>query len=400
MLTPMTSAPKVCLIGTGGYGRIHLEHVLNFHRLGEIRFAAAVCLPPDIDEDLSRQLRELGCEIFFDFESLLAALPRLQLSLAIAPTPIHLHARMTTALLAAGVNVLIEKPLCATLSDAEKICALTAATNLTVAVGFQYLHAPEVRALKRRLLAGEIGRVKRIVVHGAWPRSHAYYSRNSWAGRLRVGQESVLDSPVNNAMSHFFMLMLFLAGTEEDTAARPIRMSAELYRAQRIESFDTATVSLETAAGCRLDFYGTHSSREISRPTLLIEGTGGRAEWAQDDHATLQGSESHWHVHSAPESDTRERMFRDVLARVRGEPAFICTPQLAMLHVQCVAALHEHFPIITVPETFLATEQREENVFTFVPQLDGALASAASRASNLFDAGAPWAIPAKSVNLS
>jgi predicted dehydrogenase len=396
----MTTTPKVCLIGTGGYGRVHLEHVLGFHRLGEIRFAAAVCLPPDIDEDLSRQLRELGCEIFFDFESLLAALPRLQLSLAIVPTPIHLHARMTTALLAAGVNVLIEKPLCATLADAEKICALTAATNLTVAVGFQYLHAPEVRALKRRLLAGEIGRVKRIVVHGAWPRSHAYYSRNSWAGRLRIGQEPVLDSPVNNAMSHFFMLMLFLAGAEEDTAAKPLRMSAELYRAQRIESFDTATVSLETAGGCRLDFYGTHSSREISRPTLLIEGTEGRAEWAQDDHATLHGARANWHVFSAPESDTRERMFRDVLARLRGEPTFICTPQLAMLHVQCVAALHEHFPIISIPETFLATQQREENVFTFVPRLDEALASAASRASNLFDAGAMWAIPTKSVNLT
>lgn len=395
----MTPLPKVCLIGTGGYGRIHLEHLLNFHRLGELRFAAAVCVPPEIDHEISSQLRELGCEIFFDFESLLAALPRLQLSLALVPTPIHLHARMTTALLAAGVNVLIEKPLCATLPDAEKISALATATGLTVAVGFQYLHAPEVRALKRRLLAGEIGRVKRIVVHGAWPRSHAYYSRNSWAGRLRVGQEPVLDSPVNNAMSHFFMLMLFLAGTEEDTAAKPIRMSAELYRAQRIESFDTATISLETAEGCRLDFYGTHSSREISRPTLVIEGTEGRAEWAQDDHAKIEGAHSRWHVRSAPESDTRERMYRDVLARLRGEPAFICTPELARQHVKCVAALHAHFPIISIPETSLATEHREENIFTFVPQLDEALASAATRATNLFDAGALWAIPTKSVDL-
>jgi predicted dehydrogenase len=398
LILPMTTAPRVCLVGTGGYGRVHLIHLLDFHRRGELHLAAAVCLPPDPDAETSRQLREIGCETFSDFESLLRALPRLRIDLAIVPTPIHLHARMTIGLLNAGVNVLVEKPLCATLADAEAIRSVARATGRTVAVGFQYLHAPEVRELKQRLLRGEIGRVKRIVVHGAWPRSHAYYLRNSWAGRLQVGQVPVLDSPVNNAMSHFFMLMLFLAGKEENTVATPARMTAGLYRAQRIESFDTATIRLETREGCLLDFYGTHSSREISRPSLKIEGTDGRAEWEQDDHALIQGRQPGWYFPSAPEANTRERMLRAVLARLRGEPAFICTPELAAQHVKCVNALHAHFPIIPVPEDALEDHRADDSVFTFVRGLDDALRTASRQGISLAAAGLRWTPPATTVD--
>jgi predicted dehydrogenase len=396
----MTPPLKVCLVGTGGYGRVHLQHLMDFHQRGELQLAAAVCLPPDNDPEISRQLHALHCEIFFDFESLLLALPRLGLALAILPTPIHLHARMTVALLTAGVNVLVEKPLCATLDDAERISASTRATGLTVAVGFQYLHAPEVRELKHRLLRGEIGRLKRIVVHGAWPRSHAYYARNSWAGRLHIGHEAVLDSPVNNAMSHFFMLMLFLAGAEENTSATPERMTAGLYRAQRIESFDTAAIRLETREGCQLDFYGTHSSREISRPSLKIEGTDGRAEWEQDDHALIESSHPSWYFPSAPEANTRERMLRAVLARLQGEPAFICTPELAAQHVKCVHALHTHFPIVPVPADALEDYRADDSVFTFIHGLDDALRTASQRGIGLAAAGLRWAPPPTTVTLA
>ncbi|MEQ1787795.1 MAG: hypothetical protein ABL966_12140, partial [Acidimicrobiales bacterium] len=66
------------------------------------------------------------------------------------------------------------------------------------------------------------------------------------------------------------MVMLFLAGREERGLAQPVSLGAELYRAQAIESFDTAVVRLATAAGVQLDFCGTHSSRDIGRPSLRI----------------------------------------------------------------------------------------------------------------------------------
>lgn len=386
------TGPRTALVGIGGYGRVHLRHLLDFQRRGELVLAAAVVFPPEPDTSVLAELRAGGCEIVDSFEALLAALPRLRVEFAVVPTPIHLHARMTVALLRAGVDVLVEKPLAATPTDAAFIAQEARASGRFVAVGFQYLHAPEVRALRQRLEAGAIGSLRRLVVHAAWPRSHAYYTRNAWAGRLKVGQDWVFDSPVSNAMSHFLMVMLFLAGRSAAELAQPIQLTAELYRAQDIESFDTAVMHLKTAEGVRLDFYGTHSSRTVGRPSLSIEGTTGSAEWVQDSHARLKGPGGDWEQRAAPESDTRERMLREVLASRRGEPARVCTVEMAAAHVRCIAGLHEAAPITPIPAEYLTRHILDGQVFTYVPQLDTLLAGAAKSGQRLAEAGAPWGV--------
>lgn len=384
--------PRVALVGIGGYGRVHLAHLRESQRRGELVLAAAVAFPAAEADAEAAALRAEGCVVVGRLEELLAAAAGLALDLAIVCTPIHWHARMTIALLRAGLDVLVEKPLAATAVDAAAIAAAARATGRRVAVGFQYLHAPEIGALKRRLLAGEIGAPRRLVVQAAWPRSHAYYARNDWAGRLRLGDDWVLDSPVSNAMSHFLMLMFFLADDTADGVAEPRRVRAELYRAQAIESFDTAVLGFETAAGVRLDFYGTHSSAEVGRPSLRIEGAAGWAEWVPDRHARLRGPGGAWEQRAAPEADTRERMLRAVLAWRRGAAAFVCTPTLAATHVRCVEEMHGATPIRAIPPAARRTAERDGEWFTHVPGLAEGLAEAARRGTGLADVGIPWAV--------
>lgn len=392
--------PRVGLIGLSGYALVHLQHLREMHERGEIVLAAVVALPPDQTGLHAQRLRAQGCVVLEDLEGLLAQQAQLRLDLVIVPTPIHLHARMTIALVRAGLHVLVEKPLAATNEEAKAIMAEAAAAKRTVAVGFQYLHAPEVVALKARLAAGAIGRLQRLVVHAAWPRSHAYYTRNAWAGRLRSHEDWVLDSPLSNAMSHFFMVMLALAGDGPGVFARPVRIEAELYRAQAIESFDTAAVRMVTAEGVQLDFYGTHSSQEISRPSLRVMGESGAAEWVQDRFAAILGAEENWEQAAFPESATRETMLRDILAHLRGEPAAICTPADAAIHVQCVAALHAEVPISSIAPAHLALREEGEQVFTFVPGLDAPFARAAAHGLTLAQAGLPWATPPRGTSLA
>ncbi len=38
------SLPRVALIGASGYSRVHLEHLIDLHRRGEIVLAAAVVI--------------------------------------------------------------------------------------------------------------------------------------------------------------------------------------------------------------------------------------------------------------------------------------------------------------------------------------------------------------------
>lgn len=390
--------PKVCLVGVGGYARVHLRHLVDFHRRGLLQFAGAVSLPSDLDAETSTMLEACGTRKFGSFAELRAALPELGADLVILPTPIHLHAPMATSLLEAGVHVLVEKPLAATVQELDALLRAERATQRVLAVGFQYLHAPEVRALKAALDAGAIGRIRRMSVHTAWPRGHAYYTRNNWAGRLRADGTAVFDSPVTNAMSHFVMLMLFLAGRSPTEPAVPERVTAELYRAQPIESFDTCVLHY-VANGTRFDFYGTHSSREIGRPSLQIQGTEGNAEWVQDSHASIECGGTRRVYTGGPESGTREQMLRDVLARVRGETAFTCTAAMAGAHVHSVAALHERGTIVDVPASFVKQRDEDGQIFTYVENLDQPLLDASRRGVGLREAGVPWAVAPQTIEL-
>lgn len=389
--------PRVALIGVSGYSRVHLDHLLELHARRELILAAAVVINAEEEQEVCARLRALSCKLFPQLDALIASAGSMSLDLCIVPTPIHLHVPQTLALLRAGINVLVEKPLAANVTEAQRVVAATRETGRFVAVGFQYLHAPEVNFLKKRLLAGEIGAIRRISTYVAWPRSHQYYSRNAWAGKLHVADGFVLDSPVTNAMAHFFMLLIYFAGQSDSAGASVTDMSAELYRAQQIESFDTAALTLRTASGCVLDFYGTHSSREIVRPMLQVEGTAGAAEWIQDTRATLKNSSGQFEFPAPPESVVRETMLRDVLARWRGEARFVCTPELALEHVRCVAALHDQVPIQQIPEGWRRLRQEEDESFTFVDGLDDVLGSAFAKRVGLRVAGAAWATEQKRV---
>lgn len=382
---------RVVLVGTSGYGAVHLDLLRTFARRGELRLVAAVVFQRNAT--LEAELVAEGCRVFATFDELMRAWPGLEADLCVLPTPLHLHVPMASALLRAGTHVLVEKPIASTVAGADTLARLAAEHRRTLAVGFQYLHAPEVRELKRRLLAGEIGRLERVVVRVLWPRSHAYYQRNAWAGRARVGDDWVLDSPVSNAMSHFLLLMLFLAGEAPESAAAPVALKAELYRAQAIETFDTAVLRFRTASGQDLSFIGTHSSEQTVRPIIKLRGSEGEATWVQDGYASIDGNVGRWKQPAHPESHTRENMLADLLALLAGRPSFVCTPELATVHVRCVEALRLGGVIHEIPLAHCGVREEAGDVFTFVRQLDDQLIAAADGCVSLQEAGAVWARP-------
>jgi len=114
----------------------------------------------------------------------------------------------------------------------------------------------------------------------------------------------------------------------------------------------------------------------------------------QDAHARLDGPTGQWEQPAAPESDTRERMLRDVLARLRGESALICTPEMATAHVRCFTELHRLAPITSVSAAQVVSHRQDGQTFTSITGVDALLAEAARSGRSLSEAGAPWAVPA------
>jgi hypothetical protein len=81
----------------------------------------------------------------------------------------------------------------------------------------------------------------------------------------------VLDSVVSNATAHFLHNMLFLLGPNFGESAFPASLTAELYRANTIENYDTAALRLQTACGTEVMFYATHATLEKVEPVFFFE---------------------------------------------------------------------------------------------------------------------------------
>jgi predicted dehydrogenase len=259
--------------GMGGYAGTICDLLLDESaRDGAPVHLAAVCDPrPEDHSRLRERLRSADVKIFSDYAQML----RENLDAVWLPLPIHLHRSATELALNAGLAVMCEKPVAGSIDDLDAIAALQSHTNRPVAIGYQDMYDPATLLLKQRLLAGDIGDIRRVVLRGTWPRDDQYFNRNNWAGKLRVGDAWVLDSPVNNAMAHFLNLALFLLGPSPKDSAVPVSIDAELYRVNAIENFDTCALRITLESGAVLLVLLTHACQVNFGPTIELRGDDG-----------------------------------------------------------------------------------------------------------------------------
>lgn len=229
------------------------------------------------------ELEALGTVVVEDFYETLA-MPEVQV--VWLPVPIQLHRRFVEASYAAGKHVICEKPLAGCVEDVDAMIASRDAAGLTGLVGFHDLFHANTMAIKRRLLAGEIGEVNEVTVFGSWPRDTGYFSRANWAGRKSLGGIAVNDSPANNAMAHYLMLSLFFMGDKPWDAATPASAEAQTWRTRPIENFDTVDARFAFADGRTLRLLLTHSSQEQHQPQIILKGTKGTWVWTNRPEVT------------------------------------------------------------------------------------------------------------------
>ena len=391
------SAPDVktaAIIGISRYARYHLLIALEQMLHGKLRLAAAVVINPEEEAFFCRRLRKLGCELYSSADAMWQEWSG-RVDLCFIPTGIHLHAPMTLQALNAGANVLVEKPLTATVHEGEAIIAAELRTSRFVAVGFQDIYTDSTWSLKQRLLAGGIGEIRAITLVGLWPRHDGYYLRNEWAGRLMQEGQWVLDSPINNAFAHFLNLGLFWAGTRLDRSASIEAVKCELYRVQEIESFDTCCLRARLAEGPELRVYVTHSCREERIPRIMLEGTNGTMEWIQESHCNLATVDGRKERVAVPgKFETKLTMADAVLARIDDPSVRICGTGIAIEHLRLVEAVHKAVQVVDVPAEFVRRRVANSATWKEIVGIEAAI-DESSRHGRLFsELAVPWASPA------
>jgi predicted dehydrogenase len=125
----------------GAFGRNHARVYHALQQSGEVRLVGVV------DPDMARAdavAREFGCKSFGSIEQMLTTHSEVQAASVAVPTVLHLEVART--LMAKGVDVLIEKPVAATLAEADELARVAAAHKRVVQVGHLERFNPAVRA--------------------------------------------------------------------------------------------------------------------------------------------------------------------------------------------------------------------------------------------------------------
>ncbi|OUU23339.1 MAG: oxidoreductase [Planctomycetia bacterium TMED53] len=79
-------------------------------------------------------------------------------------TPNHVHHGPTCSALRAGFHVICDKPLCISAEEAQEMHAAVKETGKVFALTHNYSASPMVREARERVLAGELGQIRKIYV--------------------------------------------------------------------------------------------------------------------------------------------------------------------------------------------------------------------------------------------
>jgi UDP-N-acetylglucosamine 3-dehydrogenase len=113
-----------------------------------------------VDTDLERAealASRHGCRAFSSVEELLVAEPEVVAVSVVTPTRTHVD--VAASLLSAGKHVLVEKPIAASPSEADRMIALAQEHDVVLAVGHVERFNPAVRELKRCIERGDMGEI-------------------------------------------------------------------------------------------------------------------------------------------------------------------------------------------------------------------------------------------------
>src|SRR6266852_6168098 len=133
---------NVAVIGVGAFGH---NHARVYHQLAQQ--GEPVRLVGIVDADLTRAdaiAREFGCRPFGSVEQLTTTHSEVQAASVAVPTVRHLE--IGRALMEAGVDVLVEKPLAASRADADELIRLAQSLGRIGQVGHLERFNPAVRA--------------------------------------------------------------------------------------------------------------------------------------------------------------------------------------------------------------------------------------------------------------
>jgi UDP-N-acetylglucosamine 3-dehydrogenase len=161
MNTSVGQAPlRVAVIGVGEMGR---NHARVFSEMPEVNLVAVA----DMNMAAARAAaRFKGVEAYDDFDRMLDEARPEAVTIAV---PTSLHAEVAAKVIERGIHVLLEKPIALNVEQAREIIQKARLHGVRLAVGHVERFNPAVRALKKLLHSGQLGRTFQVCTRRQGP---------------------------------------------------------------------------------------------------------------------------------------------------------------------------------------------------------------------------------------
>jgi len=343
----MERVVSIVLAGIGGYGNLYVDALLENLEVKGLNFIAAVDPFPEGCRRLT-ELKEKGIPIFDTMNSFYKTK---HADLAVISSPIHFHKDQSCLALSKGSNVLCEKPVAASVIEGNQMIIAKEKYGKFLAIGYQWSYSHSILNLKKDIMAGKFGKPKILKTIVLWPRDKAYYARR-WAGKIKDEEgRLILDSVASNATAHYLHNMFFVLGEEIDKSDVPLKVEAELYRANDIENFDTTALYVKTKNGADIYYYASHAILESHGPVFEYVFENGTVSYDESMHkGSIRAKLNDGTIidYGDPNEEPLNKLWASISA-IRGESKITCPIEAAMSHVFCIDGMHRSADVIEFP---------------------------------------------------
>ena len=391
---------KVLLIGIGGYGNEYVNALLDKGE-GKGLVVSGIVDPNPQGCARINELLAAGARIHDSADNFYL---NDTADLAVISSPIQYHKAHIFSALKNGSNVLCEKPLCAGAQDAHEIVREKQKSGKIVGIGYQWSYSDEILTLKKDIKKGIFGKPGLLKTIVLWPRTYNYYNRNKWAGRIADDKgRLVLDSIANNAAAHYLHNMFFVLGSDPDSSTKPVSVKAELYRANRIESFDTCSINVLTDADAQILFVASHAMKEKKGPCFKFEFENAVITYDNSLNTGIiarfsDGSEI---TYGDPDNGDSTKKLWSMADSIRAGQATSCPPEAALAHAVCIDAVHRSCSdIVSFPQDMIIEDDLAENEKgVYVKGLDKILDRCYRENIMISETGVDWGVSQRRVTV-
>ena len=274
----------------------------------------------DVDPAAAAATSEMvgGAPTTTDYRELLA---NQQIDAVLISMPIHLNAQMITEAARAGKHVICEKPLAASLPQAQALVRALEGAPVVVGIAENYHYRPGLMQAKEWIRAGRIGQVFLIVSEGlSWTNTASGFGSTPWRQDSQYRGDVISDGGVHNAAG-----LRELGGEVEQLQA----FTKDVHPVMAGEDTMVLNLRFRNGAVGSFIFSGAAKASSDERPEFRVYGTEGSIIVTNKETRLLRPTEADANgqeaaeVFTPPEEDAGGYYaeFQDFYAAVReGRP--------------------------------------------------------------------------------